>query len=798
MSVRRHFLALSVERALCTFSGTWLSVFASLWFGSTKCAGEPRRRIQSPVFGIGAHRASLIVAAFAINCLTAIEAYAEADSRQPSVLIVFSADSELPAMQLVARGLRSGLSESSTVRLYTEYFDEMRFPKIWTSGNYSRYLRDKYRDLKIDLMIGIADDAIMLLSRERSTLAPEAPIIFAQVPPDDPSIANLSNSTGILSELDVRKVVELARRLMPDAMDIVVVSGAAEFDRSWEKTAHEAFKPFEDRYRVTYLAGLPVGELLDKIKALPPQTIVIYLSVFEDGAGRQFVPRDVLRMLAEVSPAPIFGPYDSFLGTGVAGVYADSFEAVGKETARLALRVLGGEKASSIPPYIGDTSHNVVDGAVLERLSLSFANLPEGTDIVNWSPPAWKQYRWHILGAAALILAQTLLIAYVLIENRRRRRAEILLKESEQRMTLTAASANVGLWQYDQGANELWATDHCRSLFGLASDVPLTRETFLAAIQPEDRETAIASIAELRNVSQSAPTDIRVVHPDNKVRWIRIRASAYPHDHRGRPRLSGIFVDVTEQKAAEADAAARRQEIAHLTRVSVLGELSGAIAHEINQPLAAVQSNAETGLELLAESSPDLDEVRGALEDIAHDNRRASEVIERMRDLLRKSEKKSEAVDINETIRSTLALLHSELISRKINVTLDLADVLPATFGDPVQLQQVLLNLMMNAMDAMASTPQDRRRVILSTRAAGAGRVKVIVKDCGAGIALSDQSRLFERFYTTKAHGLGLGLTICSTIVRAHGGSLALSNDEAGGAVAELSLPAEQMFATAK
>jgi PAS domain S-box-containing protein len=423
-------------------------------------------------------------------------------------------------------------------------------------------------------------------------------------------------------------------------------------------------------------------------------------------------------------------------------------------------------------------------------------NLPPGSVVSFKEPGLWDQHRDLILGTMLILALQSCVVAALLVQRRRRQQAELSLKESEERMTFTAASANVGLWQFDRTGNELWATEHCRAMFGLAHGVPLTRDTFLAAIHPEDRDMAVRAIRQTGNARQSIVTQIRVVFPDRQVRWISVRARADGH---GTPQqFSGIFVDITDQKAAEAESELQRQEVTHLMRVSVLGELSGAIAHEVNQPLTAILSNAQAALYLLEQDKPDLAEVRGALQDIVQEDNRAGEVVHRLRGLLKKGETKAELVDINELVNQTTTLLRSEMIGRRIVVETDLAGDLPAHSGDSVQLQQVLLNLVMNAMDAMASTPTARRQVTISTRATPAGAVEVLVKDRGPGIRPVQGAKLFEPFYTTKEHGLGLGLTICSTIVQAHGGTISLSNNDGDGAVAGFWLPAQEMMVAAQ
>jgi PAS domain S-box-containing protein len=378
------------------------------------------------------------------------------------------------------------------------------------------------------------------------------------------------------------------------------------------------------------------------------------------------------------------------------------------------------------------------------------------------------------------------------------RRAERTTRDSEEQISFAATSANIGLWQHDLIAGDFWATDHCRRMFGLPADAPLTWDAIGSAVHPDDRDMLKDAMRAATRSSLPAECEFRVVLAGGETRWMAARAHAAHDDEHGPVQLSGLVADITERKTAESQIELQRRELAHLTRVSVVGELSGAIAHELNQPLTAILANAQASQRILAREAPDLADVASAIDDIEQASSRAGEVISRVRRLLKKSESRFELVDVNELFRSTLKLLHSELIARRISVSLDLAEDLPMAIGDPVELQQVLLNLVMNASDAMSSIATRKRLLTLTTRTTKDGFVEGVVSDQGRGVAPDQQGRLFQPFYTTKEHGLGLGLSICSSIINSHGGDLRIVNNESGGARAVVVLPAHKAMVAAQ
>jgi two-component system sensor kinase FixL len=261
------------------------------------------------------------------------------------------------------------------------------------------------------------------------------------------------------------------------------------------------------------------------------------------------------------------------------------------------------------------------------------------------------------------------------------------------------------------------------------------------------------------------------------------------------PTNEGMFVlvsviDISERRKLERAAARQRDELAHLSRVAMLGELSGSLAHELNQPLTAILSNAQAAQRFLAQSPPRVDKLAEILADIVKCDHRAAAVIQRLRSLLRKEESQSHSLDINEVVAESMHLIRSDLLSRQVVVDMELADALPAVSGDRNQLQQVLLNFAINGSDAMDGQVADRRLVV-RTQTTPNGNIEFSVADRGAGIPKEDLERIFEPFVTTKATGLGLGLAICSSIAEAHGGRLWATNNSDGGATLHCELPAK-------
>jgi two-component system, LuxR family, sensor kinase FixL len=363
------------------------------------------------------------------------------------------------------------------------------------------------------------------------------------------------------------------------------------------------------------------------------------------------------------------------------------------------------------------------------------------------------------------------------------------LSASEQKIAFAADAANLGFWSREFTRNEIWVTDRWRSMFGFSKSEPLQFDDFLRRVHPEDREVMRRTLAKSTQGDGRYQVEYRVVRPDGQMRWVA--SEAYLElDGSGRPaRIQGVALDITNRKQAELDAHAHRNEVTHLLRAASLGELSAALAHELSQPLTAILGNAEAAQIMLAEEDCDLEEIRDILRDIASDDKRAGEVIARLRTLLRKGEFQPEALEANDMIRDALKLMNYDLAAHGVQVVTELGVGLPMIRGDNVQLQQVLINLILNAVDAMSAQPQNARTLKLGTSRLADNRVGFSVADTGGGIASGNEEKIFEPYHTTKPLGLGLGLSLSRSIIAAHGGRLWAENPPAGGATFHFDIP---------
>ena len=936
-------------------------------------------------------------------------------AERKTVVLLYPDARLLPEPLAVEQAIRSTLEPAveAGIDFYTEYLDLSLLSEDRSERQLIRFLRQKYKDRKIDLIIPVAFPTLRFFLKHRADLFPGAPAIF--------SAANLDGVTGLQLGPDITGVrlgsqwgatLEAALRLHPGTRRVMVVTGTSAIDRNLQAAAAEDLGRYRDRVEFTYLNGWPMGRLLGEVAGLPTDSIVLFVSLLRDGAGRPFTDPDAVSLIARASSVPVYSWSETHLGRGIVGGRLASFAAQGARAGELGLRILRGEKPENLPIVDGGGTAYMFDERQLRRWRISESRLPSGSIVRYQEGSLWALYGSYVVGGAVLILIQALLITGLLLQRTGRKRAELSLGERLRFESIvaevSASLIHVPLSEWDaelerglqrvaeflgvdraslqeyrpdgvivriswavEGVERLsriveagqfpWTTAQLRQRrvirFSRLDELPeeavidrqgyqnvgtrsclslpvsdgeimlgvlsfhsirnerswpdefverlqLLGEVFAGALGRRAAElllnerlrfeallseqTAVLSsrlpadvdqqirrglrqIADFFEVDRGSLTEFsqdrrtaRVTHSwvaegvepappaigldelpwvvaklqdGEVVRFSRVeelpaaeaavdRATylrlgiqsrlevplmvggkvvgalafstvraerAWKDELVQRLRLLGeVFANVLSRRQAEVDAQRLRHDLAHVGRVSTIGELTASLAHELTQPLTAILSNAQAALRHLASDPGNLEEMRAILEDIVADDKRAGEVIRRLRGLLKKGDREFAVLDLNETVGEVARLVAADAVLRNVSLALDMTRELPPVWGDRVQLQQVVLNLILNGLDAIRESGRADRSLLIRTSKDGAATVRVAVRDSGVGIDQADLERIFQPFYSTKAEGMGMGLAISRSIVEAHGGRLEAANNPDGGATFSFTLPVSQ------
>jgi C4-dicarboxylate-specific signal transduction histidine kinase len=382
-----------------------------------------------------------------------------------------------------------------------------------------------------------------------------------------------------------------------------------------------------------------------------------------------------------------------------------------------------------------------------------------------------------LTGSAAVM---TLSAAQLARLNRER---EKLARESVQHVTQAARRAGVGLWGWTPAKDRFWGNATFLEILGLQKSEG-TLEDFAAPLAPEDRTKFSGLVRDAAQERDERQCECRLTR-ESGTSWLKFNISGASQTE--EDQVSGSVMDITAQRETQIEASNLRHSLTHLTRVGLLGQLGGALAHELKQPLTAILSNAQALQRMVEHENLDMTEIRAVISDIIQDDTRAAAVIQHLRSLLKPGEFHSQVLDLNDVVRETLELVHNEMITRRVAVSCAADDGRLPVMGDPIQLQQLLLNLIFNAADAMAG---DKGGMVLITTDQIEGPcAHLAVTDTGQGIEPDVLGRLFEPFISTKTQGVGLGLPISRAIVLSHKGRIWAQNNPGRGATFHVALP---------
>lgn len=583
------------------------------------------------------------------------------------ILIIYETGPSALSFRLIDPQLRATLDEESPylVELYTESMETGLFPdEASQQQTREAYIR-KYKDRKLDLIIAAGPSPIQFMVEAHDTYFKDTPVVFCGATKEQAGNPRFnSHFTGVWLIWEPARTVDVALRLLPNTKHIAVVGGTGLYDRELEAAVRKSLTSYEDQLEITYLTNLAMPELIERLKRLPSDTIILYTTLERDAAGTYFPRTTSLEMLTSAANAPVFVLFDTLMGHGAVGGYLSSFAGQGREAGRIASRILSGEKPRDIPAVVGTNAY-IFDWRQLQQWDISTSKVPPESKIMFREPTDWEKYKYKIITTLTFLAAETALVFLLIWLIKRRTRAQQLL---ERQLVL--------------------------------------------------------------------------------------------------------------------------EEISHLNRVASMGHMAASLAHELAQPLAAILGNAQAAERLVSRPSPDIEEIRAALVDIREDDKRARAVLENMRALFKKQTIARHEVDLNEIATGVSRLVRKDALLRGVEFRLILSVNPPKVLGDEIPLQQVVLNLINNGMDAMHDLPADRRVLTVRTCVGADDNCGIIlVEDNGPGIAEKDKLKLFMPFFTTKSEGLGMGLSICRSILDSLGGRISFDNRPERGSVFRVELP---------
>ncbi|MFM0155384.1 ATP-binding protein [Paraburkholderia sediminicola] len=375
------------------------------------------------------------------------------------------------------------------------------------------------------------------------------------------------------------------------------------------------------------------------------------------------------------------------------------------------------------------------------------------------------------------------------IDMTEHKRAEEALRRNQAQYLAEAQTLSLsGIFGWNVSRGEIFWSDQSFRIFEYDGETTPTIEMALARTHPDDVAFVRQMIDQAAQTGQDFDYEHRLLMPGGSIKHLHVVAHAVRDDHAIR-RFVGAIMDVTAARLAERQLREVQAELAHVTRLTALGELSASIAHEVTQPLAAIVTNGEACLRWLGHPIPSPEEVQACVERMIVDGKRAAEIVRRVRQLTRKGVSQKVHLDLNDVISDAVSLVQHELLSHRVSLRLKLSPELPPLFADRIELQQVILNLVINGIQAMDALSGRPRELLIETLRDEQGYAVVAVHDAGSGIKPETANRLFKPFFTTKPNGMGMGLSICRSIIEAHGGRVWASNHASQGAVFQFSLP---------